>query len=259
MQQELWKIPADWFVRWFNTPAYHRLYGPRDQAEADAFVDVLADNVFAGLNNGRLLECACGAGRHAIRFAQHGITVHGMDLAENSIARARERAKELGLASPQIQFSTGDMRNPDHVAAHGPYDAITLLFTSFGYFTSDEEHLQTLRNFHDSLAPGGMFVLDFLNVHKVQRELVEHEVLTRSGKTFEVWRRIQAGWIEKAIQYQQGGQTHLHHERVRAFDVDILSQMMDEIGFHLHSVAGDYRLHPWTEDSPRLILICQKQ
>lgn len=258
MQQELWKIPEDWFVRWFNTPAYHQLYGLRDQAEADAFVDRLADEVIDLPPGQRLLECACGAGRHAIRFAERGVPVHGMDLAANSIREAR---KKIGGLPPElISFATGDMREGADVLSHGPFGAITLLFTSFGYFATDEEHLQTLANFHAALRPGGVFVLDFLNVDLVRSTLVAHEVVSREGKKFELWRRMEAGWIEKAIRFEDDeGATQLHHERVRAFDSEALTEMLTGIGFHLQKIAGDYNLGPWSASSPRCILICRKQ
>lgn len=258
MQQELWKIPDDWFVRWFNTPSYHLLYGPRDQAEADAFVDRLAAEVVKLPPDQRLLECACGAGRHAIRFAQRGVRVHGMDLAANSIREARQKA--VDLPSGLITFATGDMRKRADVMSQAPFGAITLLFTSFGYFATEEEHLQTLENFHEALQPGGMFVLDFLNLDLVEKTLVAHEVVERGGTSFELWRRIENGWIEKAIRFEdEDGVTQLHHERVRAFDSVALTRMLTGIGFHLQKIAGDYNLGPWSASSPRCILICQKQ
>lgn len=258
MQKELWKIPDDWFVRWFNTPVYHRLYGPRNQEEADAFVDCLAEEVIALPPGQRLLECACGAGRHAIRFAQRGIPVHGMDLAANSIAEARKKGS--GYPDDLLSFSTGDMRNLSDVMSHGPYGAITLLFTSFGYFATDAEHFQTLENFHEALHPGGIFVLDFLNVALLRNTLVPHEIVDRDGTSFEIWRRINDGWIEKAIRFDdEQGRPQLHHERVRAFDSDALSRMLTGIGFHLQKIAGDYKLGPHSATSPRCILICQKQ
>ena len=258
MQRELWKIPADWFARWFNTPAYHLLYGNRNQAEADAFVDRLVSVLWPAGLDAPLLELACGAGRHAIRFAQRGLKVEGMDLAANSIEMARAAGEGQGLTADQIHFSTGDMRNPDDVARHGPFSAATLLFTSFGYFTSDTEHEATVANIFHALNPGATFVLDFLNLSLVESSLVPAETIQRSGHVFKIARRIEDGWIEKSIAFDLGHGREHHFERVRAFTREDLVGLVTRNGFILSQICGDYNLGPWSEQSPRCILICHK-
>jgi len=258
MQHELWKIPNDWFASWFNTPAYHQLYGPRDQDEANDLVDRLVVDVIPDELDGPMLECACGGGRHALRFAQNGLLVKGMDLAANSIQQAKEMAGNAQIPEQRLQFFVGDMRKGSDVMRHAPFDVITLLFTSFGYFQTDEEHEQTLSNFYDGLSSKGMLILDFLNVDQVRSHLVSHEVVERGPMTFELWRRIHKGWIEKAIRYEAKGSEELHHERVRAFHRDDLVRMASRFGFHLHSCFGDYGLGDWHGESPRTLLIFEK-
>lgn len=258
MQKELWKIPEDWFARWFNTPAYHLLYGNRNQAEADAFVDRLVATLWPDGLASPLLELACGAGRHAIRLAQRGLKVEGMDLADNSIEMARAAGEMQGLSADQIHFSTGDMRNPDDVGRHGPFGAATLLFTSFGYFTSDSEHDTTIANVFHALNPGAFFVLDFLNLSQVEATLVPSETSHRSGQDFKIARRIEDGWIEKSIVFDLGNGPEHHFERVRAFSREDLVGLVTRNGFILSQICGDYNLGPWNEQSPRCILICQK-
>jgi SAM-dependent methyltransferase len=258
MQKELWKIPSDWFARWFNTPAYHLLYGHRNQTEADAFVDRLVDALWPDGLEAPLLELACGAGRHAIRFAQRGLQVEGIDLAGNSIELARAAGEEQGLSPDQIHFSTGDMRNPDDVARRGPFGAATLLFTSFGYFASDTEHDATIANVFHALKPGATFVLDFLNLSRVEATLVHTETIHRSGQVFNVARRIEGGWIEKSIAFDLGNGPEHHFERVRAFSREDLVGLVTRNGFILSQICGDYNLGPWSEESPRCILICNK-
>jgi len=47
----------------------------------------------------RILDLACGTGTDAFWFAQHGYTVHGVDISDGMLNRAKEKAKQLGLES----------------------------------------------------------------------------------------------------------------------------------------------------------------
>jgi 2-polyprenyl-3-methyl-5-hydroxy-6-metoxy-1,4-benzoquinol methylase len=46
---------------------------------------------------GRVLELGCGPGRNAIYMAQKGYKVDAIDISENAIEWARERANEVGV------------------------------------------------------------------------------------------------------------------------------------------------------------------
>lgn len=45
----------------------------------------------------RILDIACGTGTDACWFAQHGYTVHGIDISDGMLERAAEKAKQLGM------------------------------------------------------------------------------------------------------------------------------------------------------------------
>lgn len=45
----------------------------------------------------RILDLACGTGTDALWFAQHGYTVHGIDISDGMLQRAEEKAKQLEL------------------------------------------------------------------------------------------------------------------------------------------------------------------
>ncbi|MGZ8516463.1 MAG: class I SAM-dependent methyltransferase, partial [Chitinophagaceae bacterium] len=77
-----------WYKDWFNSPFYHKLYLERDDKEADAFIDQLIQylNPEAG---SRMLDVACGKGRHSRKLASLGFTVTGIDVSKDSIAYAR--------------------------------------------------------------------------------------------------------------------------------------------------------------------------
>ena len=70
-------MTEDWFASWFDTPYYHTLYKYRDDTEARIFID----DLFKALkpdSNHRILDLACGRGRHAIYMNKKGFDVFGV-------------------------------------------------------------------------------------------------------------------------------------------------------------------------------------
>lgn len=128
---------------------YDLIYADKPYAAEAAFVAKLV-----GAADGRLLDVACGTGRHAREFAALGFDVTGVDYNEELLAVARER-------SPGISFHRGDMRAlPDPAE---PYDVVTCLFDSIGYPLEDEPIVAALRSLARQLAPDGVLVFEFLH------------------------------------------------------------------------------------------------
>ncbi|MGB1309467.1 MAG: class I SAM-dependent methyltransferase, partial [Oceanihabitans sp.] len=87
------KTEKEWFASWFDSPFYHILYKDRDYTEAQQFMD----NLTQYLNlpeKGKILDLACGKGRHSIYLNKLGYQVTGVDLSENSIAHAKQFENE---------------------------------------------------------------------------------------------------------------------------------------------------------------------
>ncbi|HHG86363.1 MAG TPA: class I SAM-dependent methyltransferase, partial [Bacteroidetes bacterium] len=146
----------NWFEAWFNSPYYHLLYDHRDEREARRFISKLITHLNPPPGS-RMLDLACGKGRHAAQLAEYGYEVTGLDIAEDSILAAREQ-----YASPHLQFAVHDMRQPLPFPQEH-FDYVFNLSTSFGYFETEAEHLQTLQHIARSLKRGGTFVMDFMN------------------------------------------------------------------------------------------------
>lgn len=124
-----------WFESWFDTAYYHALYAHRNDAEAMAFMDALVD--YLGLEPGaKVMDVACGKGRHAAHLAELGMDVLGFDLSENSI----EQAKLLNRDG--ATFVCHDMR--EDFPQQG-FHAVFNLFTSFGYFDQSADDLRVIK------------------------------------------------------------------------------------------------------------------
>jgi len=236
---------ACWYESWFDTPYYHILYKDRDHAEAQLFMDNITQ--YLGLEKGaKILDLACGKGRHSVYLNQIGYDVTGADLSANSIAAAKKH-ENAGL-----HFEVHDMREP----WDEKFDAIFNLFTSFGYFEDDQDNVRTLRSICESLNEYGLGVIDFMNVRHVVANLVPEEVKTVDGISFHIKRHFAEGHIFKDIRFEDKGKTFHFTEKVQALTLQDFEEMMEVAGIHLLDVFGDYRLRKFSAaDSERLIMV----
>tara|TARA_Y100000385_G_scaffold228265_1_gene239408 strand:+ start:1225 stop:1977 length:753 start_codon:yes stop_codon:yes gene_type:complete len=250
----MWKSDPNWFEQWFNSEEYHVLYGHRSQEEAGGFIQNLIEDSILGEEQ-QILDIGCGAGRHAAAMAVAGHHVTGVDLSANSILSAKQ---SFGGMAESLRFVKGDMRYIDAQFASQCFDVVTMMFTSFGYFDKEEEHLQTLRAIHAVLRPKGTFILDFLNLEKVRAELNQHEHIVRKGIEFEIHRRLTEEWIEKSIVFTDSSGERQHYtERVRAFSPQKLQSLLRACGFEIDAIFGNYDLIPLGKNSPRCIIVAR--
>ena len=256
LQRDVWKTDPEWFKPWFNTEAYHRLYGHRSEEEADSLVRALLDRVLLQ-TQGRVLDAGCGAGRHARAFFELGWKVDAFDLSEASIATARNHPDVP--SNMDLQFHVRDLRKLRSLTEwRGAFDLVTNFFTSLGYFDEPQAMERIVEDFAWFLKPGGHVLVDYLNPEAVARGLVPQEQIPKAGTTFDIHRRIHKGWIEKSIQYTWEGKSCHHVERVQALTRASFYSAMSNAGLEVLDVWGDYHLNGWATDLPRTLIFARK-
>ena len=200
------KDDTTWYASWFNTPFYHILYKDRNYSEAENFMYNLT-NYLNIPENGKILDLACGKGRHSIYLNKIGFNVTGVDLSKNSIAYAKQ------FENDTLKFNVHDMCKP----YHEQFDAVFNLFTSFGYFENEEDNLNTIKAIKANLNKVGFGVIDFLNSDYVINNLVTEDIKTIEGIEFHQKRYVKDGYIVKNISFSAEGKDFKFQERVRAF------------------------------------------
>ena len=242
-------MTAPWYATWFNTSFYHDLYQHRDEYEAREFIIKLCKQLNIPQGD-TVMDLACGRGRHAKVLSEQGLKTLGVDLSPESIDFAQRYAHE------GLQFKVGNMLEALPVQG---FDWVMNLFTSFGYFESDDLHQEALSNIWHALKPGGRFVLDFMNSAKIEANLVSENTVATALATYTINRRIEAGTIVKSIKVSHDCTLDFFEERVRAFSAVDLRQMMYNSGFSNIEVKGDYDLSTYDPlQSDRMIFIAQK-
>ena len=240
----------EWFKTWFNSPFYHILYQHRDLDEAEAFISTVLDE-FTPPKEAKIMDLACGKGRHAYFIAKQGYQVYGLDLAPESIQYAKQH-----FSLNNLHFYVHDMR--DKFGEHN-FDYIFNFFTSFGYFENLADNRKVLESMDSMLKPGGTVLIDFLNVPKVVAHLVPEEIKTLDGIDFHLSRKIQDGFIYKDIKFSYEEQNYAFQERVQALGLDDFKSLIKHTNFSLDSYYGNYYLEPYNEEiADRLIIVLKK-
>lgn len=242
----------NWFKDWFNSHYYHLLYKHRDDTEAHAFIDRIV-HLLKPPPNAKMLDIACGKGRHSRALAQYGYDVTGIDLSYESIREARK------FAHDRLHFFQHDMRMPSWV---NYFDIAWNLFTSFGYFKTQREHEKAIRTMAQSIKPGGKLVMDYLNVHYSEDHLVPSVHQIEDGVDFHITKWHDEHFFYKQIQITDAAHPSPHHlytERVAKFSLGDFTEMMAYEHLQIKEVYGDYQLAPYhIRQSPRLIMVAEK-
>ena len=240
----------DWFASWFDTKYYHLLYKNRNDDEARNFIENLVDHL-ALTPGASVLDLACGKGRHSITLNQLGFNVLGVDLSSNSIEKAKKSENDT------LHFGVCDMRN---CVDENNFDAVFNLFTSFGYFDSQNDNKRVIRSIHNCLTEKGILVIDFMNSRRIIDSLVPTESKEIETITFNITRRYDGNHIFKQIDFEDNGEQFSYTERVQALLLNDFEELLTQNGFDILSTFGDFNLNGFKEaTSDRLILIAQKK
>ncbi|HUR65166.1 MAG TPA: class I SAM-dependent methyltransferase, partial [Chitinophagaceae bacterium] len=236
---------------WFNSPYYHKLYFERDEKEADVFIKKLIGHLQPAPQS-RMLDVACGKGRHSKILASMGFNVTGIDISFSSIDYAKQFEKD------NLDFFVHDMRLP----FWGNYfDYAFNFFTSFGYFKTRREHDDAIRTITKSLRPGGLFIIDYLNVHYAEDRLVHNEKKQVNGTTYDIHRWDDEDHFFKKISVTDPSlkEPMEYTEKVAKFSLGDFNDMLSYQGMQVKEVFGDYEFsHYDIRKAPRMIIIAGK-
>jgi SAM-dependent methyltransferase len=170
--------------------AYDDLYAEKDyDAECDLIESVAASRE---LLPSRILDLGCGTGGHALRLAQRGYDVTGVDRSASMIERAEEKARSVAT-SGAITFSRGDLLDLDLGAT---FDVALMMFAVLGYQHENRDVLAALRTARRHLRPGGLLIFDVWFGPAVLSERPAQRVRTVRGEGEEETIRISTPTVD---------------------------------------------------------------
>lgn len=240
----------NWFEEWFNSPYYHLLYSNRNEEEAARFIQQISKHLHIP-TAAKVLDVACGKGRHSKTLAKLGFEVTGIDLSRNSIAEARQ------FNCDNMHFDVWDMRKTYKA---NTFDFVFNLFSSFGYFEDERDDYACINAFYEDLKPGGTLVLDYINTECVVKNMKPREIIQRGEIQFHISKKLEAGFIKKNIAFLDGSESYIFEEQLKVINKYRFSSMLEDCGFAVQDIFGDYDLNPFNPStSMRLIFVAKKK
>ena len=243
-------VPDDWFERSFDA-LYPVLYAHRT-VEAAAHESHFAAEKLGLCQGARVLDLACGNGRHLVHLRACGAIGIGLDYSRFLLSEA---ARILGSTAGLVR---ADMRA---VPFHGRFDAVVNFFTSFGYFNERDENVRAVKNVAEALKPSGHFFIDYINSAHAEQHLVPLALRTAGELAVE-----ESRWIDHATRRVNKCIVVRHPEKpvrrfaesVQLYEHDEFVQLLHDGGLKVTDVFGDYAGAPWDKSQPRMIAIGTK-
>lgn len=198
----------------------------------------------------RVLDLACGYGRHVAELERLGVRAFGIDLSDFLL----RRGLEYGLVGRLVR---ADLRA---LPFHAVFDAAASFFLSFGYL-ADQENARILAGFAAALRPGGRLLIDTWNaartIAELQPEMVEERedaIITERSRYNSRTRRVE--WTTE-VRFR-GGDSASWSQSVRAYAPAELDTLLRAAGFTAIRMLGDWDGRPFWEGAPRLVVLADK-
>jgi SAM-dependent methyltransferase len=201
----------------------------------------------------KILDLACGFGRHTNRLAVLGHKMTGVDITPGFLEIARQEAAQKNV---QVTYLTGDMRA---ITFDNEFDCAMLLFTAFGYF-SDDENLQVLVNVKNALHPGGLLIFDIPNRDSFLKRMEPYYIHEKDGNmmidrmSFE---SLQGRSYNRRVVFRDGIRKDKPFS-IRLYNPNEIIELVTKAGLDLKQLYGGWERQELTTESNRMVVIAQK-
>lgn len=201
----------------------------------------------------KILDLACGHGRHANRLAELGHNVTGVDITSGFLEIAKKEAKEKGVS---VDYIMEDMRK---ISFQKEFDRVLLLFTSFGYF-EDDDNLKVLKNVANALKPGGLFCFDTFNRDVFLKNFLPCIVMEKGNdlmidrNTFD---SVTGRLYTRRIVIRNGKRKYKPFF-VRLYNPTEIRDLLSKASLTICKIYEDWDAKPFTTDSRRIIIVAKK-
>jgi SAM-dependent methyltransferase len=201
----------------------------------------------------KILDLACGFGRHSNLLAKMGFCVTGVDLMDGFLEIAKKEAEKLGVSVNYIKM---DMRE---IAFEEEFDLVILLFTSFGYF-SDRENLKVLINIWRALKKGGLFTFDIPNRDILIKNYLPYVVHEKEGNFLIDLHRFDplTGRLYNKRYVIRDGEVKYKPFFVRLYNPTEIRDYLERAGFNLKHIYKNWDGEPFDSESQRMIIVAEK-
>lgn len=255
----LQKPNQDWYKKIWSLDIQDMSWVEHTKEEVDFIVDLLK---LTGKE--RVLDLACGFGRHAIELAKRGYTVVGVDITREYIEEAKRVAS---LEKLNAEFFYADLRD---VTFNNEFDVVlNIADGAVGYLESDEENLKIFNLIASALKKGGKHFMNICNAEHAEMhfpkrywEVGKKELsLPEFHWDKETRRMLYGGWGIKfgEVAQRPDPEAMAAHSCTRLYSVGELEEIFRERGMAIRETLGGFdRSIPASHREMALVVYSQK-
>ena len=207
-----------------------------------------------------VLELACGTGALAVEFAKEGFDVTALDLSEEMLMMASERAQE---AEVDIQFVVGDMLDLSDV---GSYEAITCFSDSICYMENEMDVQQVFDGAYQLLKEDGRFIFDVHSTYQIDEVFPSYSYHYQTDDFAFLWDSYEGKephsiehFLTFFVEDKEGmfvREDELHQERT--YPLETYLMLLENAGFSKVEAYADFIDSEPNEKSRRWFFVCHK-
>jgi ubiquinone/menaquinone biosynthesis C-methylase UbiE len=218
-------------------------YTKGTKQEAEFIAHLLGANL-----NQKILDVACGPGRHAIALAEKGYNILGIDLSKRFLEIGQKMSNERKLANKWVNADAC------HIPFNGHFDwAICLCEGAFGILSTDELNFAVLREISTSLKNGGKLLLNVLHASFIFRHPTNDE-------EFDI-KKCMGYWTEK---YKtESGEIKSIRASNRYYTIAEINNLLKWVGLQVLDawgcLAGDFSKKDVELDDFEFLILAEKQ
>ena len=236
--------------------SYDRLTGDVDyEATAAFYFEILARE---GLCPRTAVDLACGTGSIAAILVRKGMEVIGVDLSEEMLTVAQQKAQDLENPPRFICQSLQQLRLPRGV------DLAVCALDSLDYITDPGDCREAIRRIYKSLNPGGIFIFD-VNTPEKLRAMDDQVFLDEDDDVYCVWRgefdeetNICSYGMDLFQRYGEVWHRSFEEHREYAYSQEQLTEYLKVAGFTHIEVYADRRFEAPREGEQRIYFKARK-
>jgi len=214
-----------------------------------------------GIDGRKVLDLACGTGEMTVELAQHGFEVTGVDLSDEMLLVANEKAVKLGLSIPLFQ------QNMAELEGLGQFDCVTIFCDSLNYLRDEEDIVKTFSRVHEHLKDGGLFMFDIHSLYKMEEVFSDHTFAVNGEEVSYIWDCFpgeEPYSVEHDLSFfvrdEESGLydrfDELHYQRT--YPVEQYKKWLEQAGFTFSEILADLEEAPLVTETERILFVASK-